>query len=106
MIVGGGAVIAILSFQVIFVARMAGFGDPESALPHADLPALSLLPLRSQIPLTRGFPSFVSISAESAQTSASSRSGERPDESPPSAKSHISSSSSGNAPTCFTRPCS
>jgi hypothetical protein len=26
MIVGGGALLAVLSFQVIFVARMAGFG--------------------------------------------------------------------------------
>ena len=26
MIVGGGAVLAVVSFQVIFVARMAGFG--------------------------------------------------------------------------------
>ena len=26
MIVGGGAVLAVVSFQVLFVARMAGFG--------------------------------------------------------------------------------
>ena len=56
--------------------------------------------------LTLG-PSFApNVSAVTAQTSASSRSGERPDDSPSSPKSHISSSSAGNTPACFTRPCS
>ena len=51
-------------------------------------------------------PSRRSVSAVTAQTSASSRSGERPDDRPSRPKSHISSSSAGNAPACFTRPCS
>src|SRR6266403_2385031 len=41
-----------------------------------------------------------------AHTSASSRSGEAPDDRPLTPKSHISSSSSGKQPTCFTLPCS
>jgi len=59
-----------------------------------------------QIPRTRGSPPPSSISAVSAQTSASSRSGERPDDSPSGPKSHIWSSSAGNEPACTTRPCS
>ena len=56
-------------------------------------------------PRTRGSPSSPSISAGIAQTSASSRSGERPDDSPSGPKSHISSSSAWNTPACRTRPC-
>ena len=58
-------------------------------------------------PNFRGSGGFgVSASVVIAQTSASSRSGERPDERPSRPKSHISSSSAGKAPTCLTRPCS
>ena len=52
---------------------------------------------------TLGAARAATVSAVTAQTSASSRSGERPDDNPPSAKSHISSSSAGNAPAWRTR---
>ncbi len=46
------------------------------------------------------------VSAVTAQTSASSRSGERPSDRPSGPKSHNSSSSAAKpAPTCFTFPC-
>jgi hypothetical protein len=57
-------------------------------------------------PLTRGPAPAPKLSAVTAHTSASSRSGERSDDNPSRPKSHISSSSAGNAPACFTRPCS
>ena len=65
-------------------------------------------PLVSKVysPRTRGCCLAPKVSAVTAHTSASSRSGERPDDSPSRPKSHISSSSAGNAPTCFTLPCS
>ena len=56
--------------------------------------------------LIRGSPGDRSIRSEIAQTSASTRSGERPLDRPPSPKSAISSSSAGKAPTWCTRPCS
>ena len=59
-----------------------------------------------QIPRTRGSPCRSITRAVSAQTSASSRSGERPEESPSGPKSHIWSSSSAKAPAWATRPCS
>ncbi|SCZ24084.1 hypothetical protein SAMN03080610_00643 [Afifella marina DSM 2698] len=59
-----------------------------------------------QIRRTRASPPPVSISSVSAHTSASTRSGERPEDSPPRPKSAISSSSSGSAPTWRMRPCS
>jgi hypothetical protein len=57
-------------------------------------------------PRTRGPVFAPKLSDVSAQTSASRRSGERPFDSPSKAKSHISSSSAGNTPACFTLPCS
>ena len=54
---------------------------------------------------TRGSFLSRSINSVSAQTTASRRSGERPEVRPEGPKSHSSSSSSGNAPTWRTRPC-
>ncbi|CAH0340037.1 hypothetical protein RHI9324_01693 [Rhizobium sp. CECT 9324] len=60
----------------------------------------------AQIPRMRGSPPPSSISAVSAQTSASSRSGERPLLRPSGPKSHIWSSIAENRAACTTRPCS
>src|SRR3954468_23576321 len=56
--------------------------------------------------LTLGSARFGAVSSVIAHTSASSRSGERPDASPSTPTSHIwSSSSAGGGSTRLTRPC-
>ncbi len=69
-------------------------------------PRSAAAPSHPHTPRMRGSPGPSSISAVSAQTSASRRSGERPDDSPSGPKSHIWSSSSAKRPACTTRPCS
>ena len=91
--------------QIIPITRCPAAGTaPPPELGGSELGSGVGCPL--QIPLTLGSPPPSSISAVSAQTSASSRSGERPDESPSGPKSHIWSSSAGNEAACTTRPCS
>ncbi len=87
-------------------SKAPGWGDsPEFVVPFQHS-WLRQKPAPPHIPRTRGSPPPSSISAVSAQTSASSRSGERPDDNPSGPKSHIWSSSAGNDPACTTRPCS
>ena len=60
--------------------------------------------LPSLIPPILGSAAHLGISSPTAQTRASTRSGERPPDSPSGPKSHISSSSSAKRPACFTLP--